>query len=700
MVKHVWNGVWLGEGDVPFVSSSQDPFKWIAKLETSDLLDEKKRQRVHIVFATPHQIHEAKWAYPNAMLVVVGNPMDENHWHNQDDSLQADDVISMTMSEDEKKSLWLRLRRNLNLRQQIAESEKRAKIIGLGSELLNHLHDEKEVYKNLVQVVSQELQSKRVSLLNVNHKAGYLEFKAAIGVPDHVVQNAKPLIGEGIAGLCALRGEPIFISDHARLKGNQSTSLDGLIPKDSNLKLSDMPMSLTVPILVRGEVVGVVNITDRIGEEPYTYQDISLISALMSHAGYLMESATLIEDIKALQRFSDQVLQTLEDPLAVINESGKILKYNRIFQEIFTPNIDAMNMLLGDVLPQSDELITEMSEAWPPVAKDEHGQIALKRWGKSAWKSVNHVFDIRLIPFLSENHTPRAVLFFNDITQKYQMERQLVSAEKMASLGVLAAGIAHEINNPLGYVKTNTKQAKRYMDDLFDYIAEWKKIEGRLDQQLIKPVLSMEKDIDLKEIKDDYPQMLQDCLEGLDRIQKISTSLKSFAHPDTETTRDASISHLVDQALIITQGKWKHHLDITKDFQSDAVISCLPNQLEQVFMNLIVNSAQAAKGLDRKETLKITVTQNEQGVELLFRDTCGGIPEGYLNRIFDPFFTTKEIGEGTGLGLHIAQNIIEGHGGYIKVDSNPPVGTTFLLYLPMMKGSRPTVIKQLSRFRI
>ena len=148
MVKHVWNGVWLGEGDVPFVSSSQDPFKWIAKLETSDLLDEKKRQRVHIVFATPHQIHEAKWAYPNAMLVVVGNPMDENHWHNQDDSLQADDVISMTMSEDEKKSLWLRLRRNLNLRQQIAESEKRAKIIGLGSELLNHLHDEKEVYKN------------------------------------------------------------------------------------------------------------------------------------------------------------------------------------------------------------------------------------------------------------------------------------------------------------------------------------------------------------------------------------------------------------------------------------------------------------------------------------------------------------------------------------------------------------------------
>ena len=686
LLKHIWNAIWLGQGSIPFEPTTQEPMKWVSK-----------DQRIHIVFCSSNQIDQARIEYPNAMLVVIGLPMDADSWGTPTLSNAVDDVLSPACMLDDRLALWQRLARNLNLRQQIYDAEKRAKIIGLGAELLNHLHDEKEVYKNLVQVVSQELQSKRVSLLSVNHKAGYLEFKAAIGVPDHVVKNAKPLIGEGIAGLCAQRGEPVFISDHARLK-NQNSSLEALIPKDSNLNLKEMPMSLTVPILVRGDVVGVVNITDRIGDEPYSYQDIALISALMSHAGYLMESASLIEDIKALQRFSDQVIHTLDDPLLVINEDGKILKYNHCFRDLFAKDQDVVNMFLMEILPEGQELFESMAEVWPP--KLDQDEPVLKKWHKNSWKTTSHVFDIRLIPFLSENQTPRAVLLFQDITLKHQMERQLVSAEKMASLGVLAAGIAHEINNPLGYVKTNTKQAKRYMEDLFDYVHEWQKVEKTLSLDQIKAVKVMEKDIDLAEIESDYPQMLDDCLEGLDRIQKISTSLKSFAHPDTETTRDASISHLVDQALIITQGKWKHHLNVTKSYEGNTTLSCLPNQLEQVFMNLIVNAAQAAKGLDRKETLNISVIQSEQGVTLSFKDTCGGIPEGYLNRIFDPFFTTKEIGEGTGLGLHIAQNIIEGHGGSIQVDSQPPVGTNFVIFLPAIKGNRPTVIKQLSRFRI
>ena len=161
---------------------------------------------------------------------------------------------------------------------------------------------------------------------------------------------------------------------------------------------------------------------------------------------------------------------------------------------------------------------------------------------------------------------------------------------------------------------------------------------------------------------------------------------------------------------MITQGQWKHHLVIEKDCTPHPSLSAIPNQLEQVFMNLIVNAAHAARDLGEKQghrkraQMKIhSQVLDSHWVQICFEDRCGGIPAEVVERIFDPFFTTKDIGEGTGLGLHIAHNIIEGHGGEIKVESHPPTGTCFRITLPLDQGASqkgPLVIKQLSRFKV
>ena len=120
--------------------------------------------------------------------------------------------------------------------------------------------------------------------------------------------------------------------------------------------------------------------------------------------------------------------------------------------------------------------------------------------------------------------------------------------------------------------------------------------------------------------------MIKESLDGLERIQKITSSLKSFAHPDTESTREAQLSTLVDHAMVITQGKWKHHLVITKSIDAHPPVSCIPNQLEQVFMNLIVNAARATKSWERRSEREIFTTIYDWMIELNFKDTCGGIP--------------------------------------------------------------------------
>jgi len=635
-----------------------------------------------LVFSDAQDLEEARTCYPHSMLVCVRSESEEP-W-----PMHADEVIVRGAGYSARQDLWRRARQwkiQGRLKHQLTASERRVEALKVASQALSELHDESEIFAQLVEVVADQLKSDRVSVLRVVAEREELQMIAARGIPPEVVARARPKIGEGIAGRCAALAQPIFVSNHERYRDRSGGQVSG---REALSGEGEQPMSLTVPILVKGEVVGVVNVTGRVNDLPYSVAEIAFLSALMSHAGYLMESARLIDRLKVLQAFSEKVINTLNDPLAVVDRDGVLLKANPRFIQVFGA-VDGSDHTLRDSVQSA------LSDT---LDQDLHDH--LKQGESFSFSNLRHeelIFDGHLIPF--DGDDLRMLVILHDVTERQTMGKQLLSAEKMASLGILAAGVAHEINNPLGFVKTNTREAGRYFEDLFEIIDAWEEYRSqyKLGDQL-RPIRVAD-EIGLAEVREDIPNLVRESLEGIDRIQKITASLKSFAHPDTENTRQAQLSILVDNAMVITQSKWRHKLTITQDLSEHGPLSCIPSQLEQVFMNLIVNAAQAAQEQGIRSTMHISLEQHPRQVIISFRDQCGGIPEEVVERIFDPFFTTKDIGEGTGLGLHIAHNIVEGHGGRIQVESNPPVGTTFLITLPLGVKHGPLVIKQLSRFK-
>jgi signal transduction histidine kinase len=560
---------------------------------------------------------------------------------------------------------------------------RRLMALSFASRLMTTVQDETEIFQRLVEVVARELASKRVSLMQVNREAGVLEMRVAVGIPKEIIRAARPRLGQGIAGTCALLGKPLFIDDHQRARSNGD--LSEFVPDGNEFK--NLPMSLTVPIKVKGEVVGVVNVTDRSDAEPYSNQDIAFISALMGQAGYLLENATLLRHLSALRAYSEQVVNTLTDPLAVIDDQFRIVSCNTRFQAQFAAQA-------GDYL--WDRLPIE-NEARTALAHHTSGQATAAPL--TEWTLDERVYDPTVTPFKLETAQSRYLLFLRDVTARRAMERRLVGAEKMASLGVLAAGVAHEINNPLAFVKSNARNAADYMKDMVSVVEAW---HTAADAAGAHPAFAkaraVEDAVDLEFLSSDLARMMQESVDGVERVEKIVIGLKSFAHPDTQKAHKVRVQDLVENAITLTQGKWKYKLEMQRRFADLEPLWCLPNQLEQVFMNLIVNAAQAAKEWGK---LEISVVAHEDDeVEVAFRDTCGGIPDDIRERIFEPFFTTKDIGEGTGLGLAIAYNIIENHGGRIWVDSEPGVGSTFRIRLPSGDEARPMVARQASRFRI
>ncbi len=560
--------------------------------------------------------------------------------------------------------------------------DRRQRAFSVVTHLLATLDDELETYQQLVSMIAHELHSTRVSLLQVDRAAGVLVMRAAVGISPEIIAIARPRIGEGIAGTCALLGKPLYVDDHSRARSG--SDLTGYLPDDTGGR--QLPMSLTVPIKVRGDVVGVVNVTDRIDSEPYSQTDIDFISALMGQAGYLLENAQLLTRLRSERAFSERVIHTLTDPLVVVDEHLRVVASNQRFTRSFARDVPELCERVGASQAQRAALGTA-------VRDPDDGEHAFE-----GWPLGDGVFDVRVTPFADDGGGRRFLVFMHDVTERHQMERRLVSAEKMASLGVLAAGVAHEINNPIGFVGANARHTGTYFADLWSVIDGWHAAAAKVgNHAAFAAARSIEEDIDLGELREDATRMVAEMVEGVERVKHIVAGLKSYAHPDTQTSRESNPADLIANAMLLTAGQWKYSIDVECDCAGVAPISCLSTQLEQVFMNLIVNAAQAATAWGH---LRITAEDVEGGLRLRFSDDCGGIPAHIVDKIFDPFFTTKDIGEGTGLGLSISYNIIETHGGTMRVESEAGVGTTFVVELPRGKAGDPMVVKQQSRFRI
>jgi len=267
-----------------------------------------------------------------------------------------------------------------------------------------------------------------------------------------------------------------------------------------------------------------------------------------------------------------------------------------------------------------------------------------------------------------------------------QAQTQLLQSEKMAAIGQLAAGVAHEINNPIGFVNSNIGTLSTYVYDLLKLVDSYEANEVLLPVAQRDALAVLKAQTDIAYLRGDIGPLLQESKDGLQRVKRIVAELKDFAHVAESEWRDDNLEQGLDSTLNVVWNELKYKTQVIKEYGHPPAIECMLPQLNQVFMNLLVNAAQA---IDEHGTITIRTGGKGEEVWVEIADSGKGIPPEILPKIFDPFFTTKPVGKGTGLGLSVSHGIVQSHCGRIEVESKIGEGTTFRIWLPMKQPVKP-----------
>ena len=444
-----------------------------------------------------------------------------------------------------------------------------------------------------------------------------------------------------------------------------------------------------------------------------------LEQVVTERTGELQKSIAQLEDAELFLRRAleenEQLLSAISSILVAVDGHGAITKWNHAAEKVF--GIEAQIAVgkpfdncgiqweSNDVMVRLQSLLEEDQ----PVRIDD---VRFRRFdGK------DRVLGLSVSP-LKQNDPQCArsgyLLFGADITERKVMEAQLRQAQKLESVGQLAAGIAHEINTPTQFVGDNI----RFLEDSFCELAQVLTQHSHLvasdgvgvSPELIKQMQSTAKQVDLEYLMTEIPKAISQSLEGIERVAKIVRSMKEFAHPGTSEKVAVDLKDAIESTIDVTKHEWKYVAEMMTDFDPTLPkVPCLVGELNQVIVNLIVNAVHSISDAlkqqsDAKGRITITTRKDNESAEIRVSDTGMGIPEAIRSKIFDPFFTTKEVGKGTGQGLAIAHSVVEKHGGSIAMETEVGRGTTFILRLPIynQKGDdqrqeRPVVTADLCR---
>ena len=276
--------------------------------------------------------------------------------------------------------------------------------------------------------------------------------------------------------------------------------------------------------------------------------------------------------------------------------------------------------------------------------------------------------------------TERNTQLADTCEQLKSTQSQLLQQEKMASIGQLAAGVAHEINNPMGFIISNLGSLGKYAEKLTAYLAVDEKVLSGCDPAIGKMAAQERQKYKIDMILKDMPDLISESSNGAQRVRQIVQDLKSFSRVDGGEFASTDINDGLESTISIIWNELKNKTTVTREYGQLPHVWCNAGQLNQVFLNILLNAAHAI--VDHGE-IRIATTNEDGLIRIIISDSGCGIPPENLKRIFDPFFTTKEVGKGTGLGLSIAYDIVVNkHGGRITVTSEEGVGTTFTIMLP------------------
>jgi len=279
-----------------------------------------------------------------------------------------------------------------------------------------------------------------------------------------------------------------------------------------------------------------------------------------------------------------------------------------------------------------------------------------------------------------------------DLSDRKRLEAELAQAQKLESVGRLAAGVAHEINTPVQFVGDSVSFVRDGIADLQRLIERYRELaqavrDGQEACEAATVLLDAEQDADLEYLTEHMPKACARALEGVARVASIVRSLKEFAHPDGVDSTLVDLNRALENTIVVARNEHKYVADVETDFGELPPVVCHAGELNQVFLNLIVNAAQAIEekvaGTEQRGLITVRTRRLGDCVEVAISDTGAGIPEQHRDKLFDQFFTTKPVGKGTGQGLAISRSIVTKHGGTIRFESTLGKGTTFYIQLPV-----------------
>jgi two-component system NtrC family sensor kinase len=396
----------------------------------------------------------------------------------------------------------------------------------------------------------------------------------------------------------------------------------------------------------------------------------------------------------------EAILDCIKEMVVLVDGEGRIRRCNKALAELTGKSYPELigkdlrkvfkncQLPLGDLFRQGGEVCHKLSGRWFLLnsyrlnrARNEGGAV-ITLYDYTSLKELTHKLeDSNQLLELKGSQLEAAYAALNATQIK------ILQQEKMASIGQLAAGVAHEINNPIGFISSNLRTLKKYFTKLSEFIGiQNKELQTAADRASLKTVSEAWAARKLDYISEDVWELISESLDGAERVRKIVQDLKTFSRVDEAEWIFANLVECLESTINIVWNEIKYKATLVRDFAELPPVQCYPHQLSQVFMNLLLNAAQA---IDREGQIFLKAWQEEETVLFSVADTGSGIPEENLNQIFEPFFTTKEAGQGTGLGLGLSYEIVKKHQGEILVESEIGKGTTFTVRIPInAKGSQ------------
>ncbi len=402
-------------------------------------------------------------------------------------------------------------------------------------------------------------------------------------------------------------------------------------------------------------------------------------------------------EIKAAHQDAENLIDSMSSILISIDENDCVSRWNPVAVSTFNiPIADAIGKKFHQLnirWCKPDEIAALLS------AKPENEKVHTEVQFLDEMDTT-HTLDIRVCRIGQDATCKSRLILAADVSHQKNLQAQLDQAQRLESVGQLAAGVAHEINTPMQYIGDNVRYVSKSIEKLDPLLNCLPALvdDGVSDEQLIdlrNSLADVPQPKNIKSTLKQIPNALSDSIEGVKSVSRIVAAMKEFSHPGNDEKSQVCLNHILDSTVTVAKNEWKYVAEVKLDLQDELPkIAGLPSELNQAFLNIIVNAAHAigdrvAKGKgDDKGLISVKTVEKPDCVEVVIEDNGGGIPANARERVFEPFFTTKDVGKGTGQGLAIAHSVIvQKHGGKLWFDVEEDVGTKFTIQIPRVSAT-------------